>query len=768
MKKFKFSHLLLAIVGVLAFASCQHEHADWTPGVQDASMGVYFPDTSHVELAVDGTEAEIVVKRIKTAEAASVKVRVSDVDKCGLFTVQGTEFDENGGAVVNVDFAAGAEESSIIFSYDSSDLVAGTNYSFAIQLDQTDASIYGVSNAVFTLAIPEPWKSLGKGTYRDDFLAPLYGGPSGVVVEVEVVQHELEPNRYRMVEPYSQALCPYIIGGVPEDMTYTGPGYVEFVVDEAGNVEIPSSPLGFKLDVGTGQPEDFYLATVYADANTPLYGKFEEGVFWFTTPQSIMWHIPDGRGNYANKNGLFALALPGYSIRDYSISAAYAGMVTESDNVTTSALLEFAVGSDVQSYKFTVLDGNVVDATDTIAAIVEGSEDITIYEAEADELTWTLDLGAAGIYTVVAVPYADEAVVEEAIVYPFYFHMDGGELPKAEFKVLYDSVFNLTGNEEYEAQYPEAYFVALGIVGDPNEIKSIKAWIGDAAVAAGSGMTHEQIVAGYGDNFQNAIDAIRKSYDPEKGYGSAVMGPYNMASGSTSCAIVAIETLYGDTQVFYVEKELPNATGLALGEYKLTDSLTLKDADGKDVVEEYELPIYITGGTAPGQLIAELDGFQFLGKVDAENGVVVFDGTEINDGQDYIINTYTFYYDKAQTQAFGYYAASDAELNTPADLTFSFEGDKLVGLETYFASLIFALADESFLGYDFFFSPDATVEYTEGATEPETSAVKASVKSLGAELQFGMEIDMPVASIKVNPYHGKVNRQFVSKAVLVF
>ena len=32
----------------------------------------------------------------------------------------------------------------------------------------------------------------------------------------------------------------------------------------------------------------------------------------------------------------------------------------------------------------------------------------------------------------------------------------------------------------------------------------------------------------------------------------------------------------GDTQVFYVEKELPNATGLALGEYKLTDSLTFK------------------------------------------------------------------------------------------------------------------------------------------------------------------------------------------------
>ena len=195
--------------------------------------------------------------------------------------------------------------------------------------------------------------------------------------------------------------------------------------------------------------------------------------------------------------------------------------------------------------------------------------------------------------------------------------------------------------------------------------------------------------------------------------------------------------------------------------------IEVKDEDDKkdDILEYVVLKLTEENGE---QVLATIDGFQFVGVVDAENGAVVFDGLEWNDGQDYIINTYTFYYDQAKTQAYGYYAASDAELTTPADLTFSFEGDKLVGLETYFASVIFALEDESFVGYDFFFSPEATLEYTEGAAEPETSAVKASVKGLGAELQFGMEIDMPVASIKVEPYHGKVNRQFVSKAVLGF
>ncbi len=749
MKKFNFIYLFLALVGVFALTSCEHQYADYTPGAQDANMGVYFPSTDSFEVKAETTSVDIVVARLSTEAAAEVTVRAEDTTSSGLFTWPAT-----------ASFAAGQSETTFTISFDGSKLEIGKEYAIRVQLDQAEASTYATSEYVYSIMIPEPWKSLGKGTYRDDFLAPMYGGPSGVVVEVEVVQHELETNRYRMVEPYSQAMCPYIIGGVPSDMTYTGPGYVEFVVDEAGNVEIPSSPLGFQLVVEQGgSPQDFYLATVYADANTPMYGKFQEGVFWFTTPQSIMWHIPDGRGNYANTQGLFALALPGYSIKDYSISAAYAGMVTESDNVTTSAILEFAVGADVESYKFTVLDGNVSDATETIAAIVEGSEDITIYEAGADELTWKLDLGATGIYTVVAIPYADEAKVEEAIVYPFYFHMEGGELPKAEFRVLYESVSTLTGKEEYEAQFPSAYFVALGIVGNPSEMKSIKAWIGDAGVVAGSGLTPEQIVAGYGEDFTDAIDMIRAQVNPETGVGSVVLGPYNMASGSTSCAIVAIESLYGDTQVFYVEKELPNVTGFALGSYSLSDTLN---------GEEYALEFNLGGGYEPNQVLATIDGFEFLGIVDAENGAVVFDGLEWNDGQDYIINTYTFYYDQAKTQAFGYFAASDAELNTPADLTFSFEGDKLVGLETYFASLIFALEDESFVGYDFYFSPEATVEYTEGAAEPETSAVKASVKSLGAELQFGMEIDMPVASIKVEPYHGKVNRQFVSKAVLGF
>ena len=768
MKNFKFISLLLAVVGVVAFTSCKEE---WAPGTPDANLGVYFPDTSAVVVTAEDKSVEISVARFDASEMADIPVRSEDVEGCGFFTVASSVF-----------FEAGQTEAKLEIKFDGSQLKPGVQYPINIQLDQAEASQYGVSQHIFMIGIAEPWKSLGTGTYRDDFLSPLYGGPAGVMVEVEIVQHELEPNRYRMIEPYAERMCPYIIGGVPADMAFTGPGYVEFVVDENDNVIIPSSPLGFKLDVGTGQPEDFFLATVYADENTPLYGKFEEGVFWFTTPGSIMWHIPDGRGNYANTAGLFAVALPGYEIKDFAISAAYTGMVTEEDNTTVSAVVEFTVGADVEYFKFAVLEGLIIDEEtiqDTINTIVEPTEDseLTIYDSTIEELTWKLQLPKTATYTLVAVPYSREAEVEDAMYYHLYFNKDADELPTATWGCVYDSVVAITGNPNLEKNYPEAYYVALAIVGNPYEMRSIKIWVGDAGVADKSGMTAEQIVDAAGYDYSDVIADIIDTYDPEDGLGSVVMNPFNMLTGSTSRAIVAVKTIYGDTIVKAYDHALPDASGFELGGYVLNDTLAGKDAEGNDASQDFELPFNIMGGLAKGQITAEIDGFQFRGKVDAENGVVVFDGYEINDRRDYIFNDMALYYDAEKTMAYGYFVAEDAAFEKATDLTFAYAEGKLTALNTYFASLVFKLEDGSFAGYDFFFTPKATLAFVgvEEAPEqtPETSAVRAasvpaSAQCAVSELKLGAKIEAPAAKIKAEPYRGEVSRKFVSNVSLGF
>ena len=74
MKNFKFLYLLLAAVGVVAFTSCTEE---WAPGVQDTNAGVYFPDTSVINVTAETTSVDIAVMRTNTADPLTVSVRAA-------------------------------------------------------------------------------------------------------------------------------------------------------------------------------------------------------------------------------------------------------------------------------------------------------------------------------------------------------------------------------------------------------------------------------------------------------------------------------------------------------------------------------------------------------------------------------------------------------------------------------------------------------------------------------------------------------------------
>ena len=163
----------------------------------------------------------------------------------------------------------------------------------------------------------EEWISLGEGFYRDDILSSLYSTDAiGIIVPVEIAQHHEDKSRYRLIDPYSRESITYIVGGVPSDMVFTSPGYIEFVIDpETGNVEIPNSPLGFQMDFGDGNGASDISVQLLTDANkAPLYGSYDEdrGIIKFTTRNSIVFVNTNGSGYYVNRNALFAIAMPGY------------------------------------------------------------------------------------------------------------------------------------------------------------------------------------------------------------------------------------------------------------------------------------------------------------------------------------------------------------------------------------------------------------------------------------------------------------------------
>ncbi len=740
MKNFKFIYLLLVAVGAMAFTACDNN--DWTPGEYDQNMGVYFADTSAIVVTAEDTQATIAVKRLVANADASILVRSQEVTEAGVsgfFTV-----------AESVNFAAGSDEASLKITFDGKKLTPGEQYKIVLQLDQNEASKYGISEATFSIGIAEPWNVIGTGLYRDDFLGPMYGSGAGAVIEVPIAQHGLEPTRFRMIEPFSPTNCANIIGGVPGDMTYTTPGYVEFIIDPAtGNVEIPSSWLGFKLDVKTGDgPVDFYLASVYADENTPMYGYYDEakGLITFA-PQSIMWHIPDGRGNYANQSGLFAVVMPGFSLNDYSISSAYAGIIIEADNETASAVIDFTFGADVESYRFTIVEGAVLDATETVDGIVNDSlgEDVLIYEAPVSESTWKFEM-ETGIYTVVAVPYGNgEAQVDEASSTRFYFPACATEVPNGDFIVALDSVAALTGNADYDAQFPADYKAALLIEGNAVEIMGLNVWLGDTSSVEGTTLTEQQIVDNYGSDFSPYIANIVAN-------GYVIAGPWDFMSGSSATAIVAIRTVYGKTQYYRVDHAMPYSGELTLGDYVLTE--------GKN-----ELLVTLTGGYEAGTCFMHMTGFDgtpFFGAVDTEKKTLTFNGMFDGQNEPLFGELYGYYNDEG-TQAYGYFSSVNKDFSSVDNMVVTLdENNAPATLSTYFGCLVFNLDDGSPVGTAFAFSPEATFvaapaeeapETPETPETPEQAAVKSARKAtLVPELNAGLRY----SNAKAEKYEGKL------------
>ena len=107
MKKFKFIYLFIAFVGALTMASCEHPYADYTPGAQDETMGVYFPSTDGFEVKAETTSVDVVVARLNSEAAAEVTVRAEDTTSSGLFTWP-----------ASVSFVAGQSEAAFTISFD--------------------------------------------------------------------------------------------------------------------------------------------------------------------------------------------------------------------------------------------------------------------------------------------------------------------------------------------------------------------------------------------------------------------------------------------------------------------------------------------------------------------------------------------------------------------------------------------------------------------------------------------------------------------------
>ena len=589
MKNFKFSHLFLAIVGVLSFAACQHEFADWTPGQADKNMGVYFPSVEVYEVSATDSFVEIPVKRTKIDVAAEISFRYDDLtvedDSESLFSVESR--------TIKFDATTDAENpqdvSSIKIVFDGSKLVVGQEYPIYVKLDETEASNYGLSAATFTIMIPEPWYPYGEtaeastGIYFDDFLAGMFADPApfqGVGTYVKFERSGLNPNIIRTVDLFSKESLAAMWGGLPDWLTFTSTGhtYVKFDISDPDNVlllgEIQNLSEGVDINIVpieiNLQGYDLSLAQYLVEGETePI--KLENGIIKFPTDASIVLGASQGgtfKGYFyeANPTGYMQLYMPGTEFVDYSMSVTYDGMMVNGD--TAKAVFSFLTGADVASFKFAFAEGDVTaDPSEAIAAIVEGAEGWNIYESVEDTLTYEVEL-TRGAYTLVAVPYTAEGEprTQDAINTYLYFY---GKEPSPEVAAQLEvgapaQLVDAEDAEATEAKSPACFNIGIKLTADGSLLRFIKVAVVTPEVAAK--YSNDEIFANYGIDASDWIADLKEN--------GSVVGSVNVLAGTTAKVYVRFSTIY-TTEFDVVAAEpyaLPEYDGtFPVGEYKFTD-----------------------------------------------------------------------------------------------------------------------------------------------------------------------------------------------------
>ena len=162
-----------------------------------------------------------------------------------------------------------------------------------------------------------PWESMGMATYREDIVAGLFGLDNHVY-EVEIEKNVETPGLYRLVNPYGAAFPENEEGYYDASKNY----YVVIDAQDPTAVTILNTNVG--MDWGYGEFSVWSLAdynltkgaTKEQVAAAGMFGTLENGVITFPTKTLLvsMADYQNGAIMYANTNGKFAVALPGYEI----------------------------------------------------------------------------------------------------------------------------------------------------------------------------------------------------------------------------------------------------------------------------------------------------------------------------------------------------------------------------------------------------------------------------------------------------------------------
>lgn len=720
--KYITKFLLMGIVAVAGLLSACTSSDDFEPGPKDSGAQVYFPNTIPSEFNVGDDESSVTipVRRVVTDAAMTVNILASiEQGQEGILNIPSS-----------VSFEAGSDLANLVITFNRSALVDGTEYKASLFLnDEQNLTQYG-NNMIDITIIPWPWEELGTGKYRDGWLCGLFEG-NLVELDVTIHKHKSQEGVYMVEEMFGWTFMTEFFGATQSELSgqfsYT-PTNITIDCSDPANVKIAKQYTG--ITEGIHNYGDFLI-----ESAAP--GTFVNGVITFPE-DGINAYMTGYSSNplTTNPDGTFRIMLPGAEITDYTLTAAYGGMLVNSENSGASAVIDFTYGTGVTGINYVIAEGDVEASAATLAAqIANGTAEniLTIedFVVGAGSVSIKADLTTPGPYTVVALPLDKEnkPLESNAAAASFYFPgMDGGDIPDCDVEAMMGSVSeNKPDALEKNPDESSLYFKISG-----SELKTLHLLAmstSNIETLVAQGASYEEIIASYGEDFSSiAVPTIN-----ETGYYENIW--INLNENTSYTMLVQATNIYGRSKVLAVEKSTAAVdtswyTGeLAIGKY---DMVYQSVEDGETITSSCTFTVNPVKGSENEFTIKDLglnNTTSWYASYDSATHKFTVSGVEV--GYEDLGSRFGQgwgYYDQAGTMILGFFSFANEQSNGTDPCVFSVDATtgQINQLETLLQVLVADAASGKILGYLTQYLPGETViTYAENAS---SSAVQPSSK----------------------------------------
>mgnify|MGYP002537274227 FL=1 len=720
--KYITKFLLMGIVAVAGLLSACTSSDDFEPGPKDSGAQVYFPNTIPSEFNVGDDESSVTipVRRVVTDAAMTVNILASiEQGQEGILNIPSS-----------VSFEAGSDLANLVITFDRGKLVDGTEYKASLLInDEQNLTQYGNYMIDITI-IPWPWEELGTGKYRDGWLCGLFEG-NLVELDVTIHKHKSQEGVYMVEEMFGWTFMTEFFGATQSQLSgqfsYT-PTNITIDCSDPANVKIAKQYTG--ITEGVHNYGDFLI-----ESAAP--GTFVNGVITFPE-DGINAYMTGYSSNPlpTNPDGTFRIMLPGAEITDYTLTAAYGGMLVNSDNSSASAVIDFTYGADVTGINYVIAEGDVEASAATLAAQIANGTAENILSVEdfvvgAGSVSIKADLTTPGPYTVVALPLDKEnkPLESNAAAASFYFPgMDGGDIPDCDVEAMMGSVSeNKPDALEKNPDESSLYFKISG-----SELKTLHLLAmstSNIETLVAQGASYEEIIASYGQDFSSiAVPTIN-----ETGYYENIW--INLNENTSYTMLVQATNIYGRSKVLAVEKSTAAVdtswyTGeLAIGKY---DMVYQSVEDGETITSSCTFTVNPVKGSENEFTIKDLglnNTTSWYASYDSATHKFTVSGVEV--GYEDLGSRFGQgwgYYDQAGTMILGFFSFANEQSNGTDPCVFSVDATtgQINQLETLLQVLVADAASGKILGYLTQYLPGETViTYAENAS---SSAVQPSSK----------------------------------------